>query len=372
MSSTRGTVGIVATQYFHSTRPLVLSSGSVLPEFTLAYETYGVLSPQRDNAILLVHALSGDAHAAGRHAAGEKHPGWWDDMVGPGKAFDTERYFVICSNVIGGCKGSTGPLSINPATGQAWQADFPVVTIHDMVAAQVQLIDALGIARLAAVAGGSMGGFQVLEWMARYSERLAKAIVLASSAAHTAHAIAWNAIGRQAITRDPLWLGGYYAPDAAPVHGLAVARMVGHITYLSDASLSRRFPERYQVGKTPAYTLADEFGIESYLTHQADKFNQRFDANSYLYITKAMDYWDVCRGEESVADALKTWHGATLVLSFDSDTLYPTSESLRIVAALEANQTPVRHHALSSIAGHDAFLLEYAAQTPIITSFLLG
>lgn len=370
MSIISGDIGIVTTQFFHSTRPLTLASGVVLPELTLAYETYGTLNAQRDNAILLLHALSGDAHAAGRHAASEKHPGWWDDMVGPGKAFDTDRFFVICSNVIGGCKGSTGPVSINPATGRQWQADFPVVTIQDMVAAQTHLIDFLGIDRLAAVAGGSMGGFQVIEWMARYGHRVAKAIVLASSASHSAHAIAWNAIGRQAITRDPLWCGGFYTADAAPVHGLAVARMIGHITYLSDASLARRFPTRYQSGMQPGFTLADEFGVESYLNHQADKFNQRFDANSYLYITKAMDYWDVRRPGESLSEALKGWHGATLVISFDSDILYPTSESLALTAALQALGTPVIHHELHSIAGHDAFLLEAATQTPIIHAFL--
>ena len=363
-------IGIVSTQYFHSTRPLVLQSGSVLPELVLAYETYGVLNARRDNAVLLLHALSGDAHAAGRHSADEKHPGWWDTMIGPGKAFDTNRYFVICSNVIGGCKGSTGPLSTNPATGAQWQADFPIVTIPDMVQAQTHLIDALGIDVLAAVAGGSMGGFQALEWMARFPKRVAKGILLATSASHSAQAIAWNAIGRQAITRDPLWCDGFYAADAPPANGLAVARMIGHITYLSEHSLAKRFPQRYQNGSIPTYTLAAEFGIESYLNHQAEKFNQRFDANSYMYITKAMDYWNVARAEETLADALAGWHGKTLVISFDSDMLYPTSESLALVAALQQNGSSVEYYELSSIAGHDAFLLENESQTPIIRAFL--
>jgi homoserine O-acetyltransferase len=363
-------IGIVTTQYFHSTRPLELQSGLVLPELVLAYETYGVLNANRDNAVLLLHALSGDAHAAGRHSASEKHPGWWDAMVGPGKAFDTDKYFVICSNVIGGCKGSTGPISTNPATGTSWQATFPVVTIQDMVQAQTHLIDALGIDVLVAVAGGSMGGFQALEWMARYSHRVQKGILLATSASHSAQAIAWNAIGRQAITRDPLWCDGFYPSDAPPVHGLAVARMIGHITYLSDQSLQKRFPQRYQHGTLPSYTLTDEFGIESYLKHQADKFNQRFDANSYLYITKAMDYWNVARDQETLDTALAGWRGQTLVISFDSDMLYPTSESLRIVTALQQNNTSVEFHELSSIAGHDAFLLESETQTPLIHAFL--
>jgi len=312
-------VGIVHTQYFTSNEPLRLSSGDILPEVTLAYETYGTLNDARDNAILLLHALSGDAHAAGYHSVHDRKPGWWDTMVGPGRAFDTDKYFVICSNVLGGCKGSSGPLTLNPLTGRRYAADFPVVTIRDMVMAQVRLIDMLGIAELHAVAGGSMGGFQAIEWMAQHPSRLNRAILLATSASHQAQAVAWNVIGRQAIMRDP---------------------------------------------------LAPEFEIDAYLAHQAHRFNERFDANSYLYITKAMDYWDITQGFPSLQAALSRWHKPTCILSFDSDWLYPTSESLKIADAVRANGGNVEIAELHSTAGHDAFLLEYLAQTPIIQRFL--
>lgn len=363
-------VGIVHTQYFTSNEPLRLSSGDILPEVTLAYETYGTLNDARDNAILLLHALSGDAHAAGYHSVHDRKPGWWDTMVGPGRAFDTDKYFVICSNVLGGCKGSSGPLTLNPTTGQRYAADFPVVTIRDMVMAQVRLLDMLGIAELHAVAGGSMGGFQAIEWMARHPSRLSRAILLATSASHQAQAVAWNVIGRQAIMRDPKWCNGYYDVADPPCDGLAVARMIGHITYLSDVSLQHRFSQRYGALAKPAYSLAPEFEIDAYLSHQAHRFNERFDANSYLYITKAMDYWDITQGFPSLQAALSRWHKPTCILSFDSDWLYPTSESLKIAEAVRANGGSVEIAELHSTAGHDAFLLEYQAQTPIIQQFL--
>lgn len=367
---TQHSVGIVETQYFHSKTPLVLTSGVVLPELTVAYETYGTLNAARDNAILLLHALSGDAHAAGYHSPHDRKPGWWDAMVGPGRAFDTDKYFVICSNVLGGCKGSTGPLSINPATGMRYASDFPVVTIRDMVCAQVRLIDMLGITELVAVAGGSMGGFQALEWMAQHAARVNSAVLLATSASHQAQAIAWNAIGRHAIIRDPKWQGGHYDLADPPQAGLAIARMIGHITYLSDASLQHRFTQRYQHADAPRYVLDAEFSIDAYLEHQASRFNERFDANSYLYITKAMDYWDITQGNVTLADALRAWRKPTCIISFDSDWLYPSSESQRIAAALRENDCPVDYTELHSIAGHDAFLLEFVAQTPIIQQFL--
>ena len=364
-------VGIVATQYFQSTTPLLLASGECLSEFTLAYETYGTLNAARDNAILLLHALSGDAHAAGIHHPDDRKPGWWDAMVGPGRAFDTDRFFVICSNVLGGCKGSTGPTSIHPQRQQRWASDFPVITIADMVNAQVQLINELGIVHLHAVAGGSMGGFQAIEWMAHHAERVQTAVLFATSASSQAQAIAWNVIGRQAIMRDPKWRNGWYDPSEPPCDGLAVARMIGHITYLSEQSLQGRFDQRYQHGTTPRHTLAEEFTIESYLGYQAMRFNERFDANSYLYITKAMDYWDVTTGYASLAQALAAWHKPTLVLSFDSDWLYPTSESQKLVAALHHNGADVTFHELTSPAGHDAFLIESDLQNPIVRQFLL-
>jgi homoserine O-acetyltransferase len=363
-------VGLVETNYFTSRQPLVLESGAVLPEVTLAYETYGRLNANKDNAILLLHALSGDAHAAGRHHPTDRKPGWWDDMVGPGRAFDTDKYFVICSNVIGGCKGSSGPTVINPATGARWQADFPVVTIADMVAAQVRLIDALGIPVLRAVAGGSMGGFQALQWMSAHGQRVRAAILLATSAWSSPQAVAWNAIGRQAIMRDPKWAGGFYAPDQAPVDGLAVARMVGHVTYLSEWTLQQKFPKRFQQAEHPQFTLRSELSVESYLEYQAMRFNERFDANAYLYITKAMDYWDLGATDAALATALAPWQGDTLLISFDSDWLYPTAESVRIAEVLRQQAKPVSCHELHSPAGHDAFLLEFAQQTPIIQAYL--
>jgi homoserine O-acetyltransferase len=363
-------VGLVETNYFTSRQPLVLESGAVLPEVTLAYETYGRLNAHKDNAILLLHALSGDAHAAGRHHPTDRKPGWWDDMVGPGRAFDTDKYFVICSNVIGGCKGSSGPTVINPATGARWQADFPVVTIADMVAAQVRLIDALGIPVLRAVAGGSMGGFQALQWMSAHGQRVRAAILLATSAWSSPQAVAWNAIGRQAIMRDPKWAGGFYAPDQAPVDGLAVARMVGHVTYLSEWTLQQKFPKRFQQAEHPQFTLRSELSVESYLEYQAMRFNERFDANAYLYITKAMDYWDLGATDAALATALAPWQGDTLLISFDSDWLYPTAESVRIAEVLRQQAKPVSCHELHSPAGHDAFLLEFSQQTPIIQAYL--
>lgn len=367
MAHTTTGVGIVKTHYFDCAEDLRLSSGFVLPGFRLAYETYGVLSPQRDNAILLLHALSGDAHAAGYHSPSDRKPGWWDDMIGPGRAFDTNKYFFICSNVLGGCKGSTGPLSLHPTTGRRWASDFPVVTIADMVAAQVRLINHLGIQRLYAVAGGSMGGFQAIEWMITHPERVLSAILLATSAISSPQAVAWNAIGRQAILRDPKWMNGYYAPDDAPVDGLSVARMIGHITYVSDASLKQKFPQRFASATTPAYTLADEFTVESYLNYQAQRFIERFDANSYLYITKAMDYWDVTREYGALDAAFQKWRKPTLLVSFDSDWLYPTTDALQIVHAIGDTATHVELH---STAGHDAFLIESGMQTPLIQQFL--
>lgn len=364
-------VGIVVTQYFHSGRPLPLASGACLSEFTVAYETYGSLNTARDNAILLLHALSGDAHAAGMHHPADRKPGWWDALVGPGRAFDTDRFFVICSNVLGGCQGSTGPTSIHPQRQQRWASEFPVITIADMVASQVQLIEYLGIPQLYAVAGGSMGGFQAIEWMAHHAERVQTAVLFATSASSQAQAIAWNVIGRQAIMRDPKWCAGWYDPSDPPCDGLAVARMIGHVTYLSDQSLQTRFGQRYQQGLTPQHTLAQEFMIEAYLGYQAMRFNERFDANSYLYITKAMDYWDVTCGQGSLAQAMRAWHKPTLVISFDSDWLYPTAESQKIVTALRQNGAAVTFCELASPAGHDAFLLESDLQNPLVQDFLV-
>jgi homoserine O-acetyltransferase len=362
-------VGLVERRYATWLEPLALESGATFGPITLAYETYGKLSAARDNAILLLHALSGDAHAAGWHAGAAK-PGWWDSMVGPGRPFDTDRYFVICSNVLGGCQGSTGPSSIAPATGRPYATRFPVLTIGDMVRAQTRLLDQLGIARLLAVAGGSMGGFQALEWATAHPERVRGAILLATSAASSPQTLAWSAIGRRAIMSDPRWRGGHYYDGEPPTDGLAVARMIGHITYLSEPSLERKFGRAYQNGGRPAFTLEREFAIESYLEHQGASFNARFDANTYLYITKAMDYWDLPARYGSLDAALARSQAKFLLLSFTSDWLYPTSESIAIADALRRVGRPFTHIDLESSAGHDAFLVDGEAQAPIIEKFL--
>jgi homoserine O-acetyltransferase len=362
-------VGVVERHYLTWLEPLALDSGAALAPVTLAYETYGELSPARDNAILLLHALSGDSHAAGWYAGAAK-PGWWDAMVGPGRPFDTDRYFVICSNVLGGCQGSTGPASIDPATGRPYGARFPVITIGDMVRAQARLLDHLGVDTLLAVAGGSMGGFQALEWAVAYPERVRSAILLATSARSSPQTVAWNAIGRRAIVGDPRWRRGDYYGAEPPADGLAIARMIGHITYLSEPSLERKFGRAFQGGDGPAYTLEREFAIESYLEHQGQSFNARFDANSYLYITKAMDYWDLPARYGSLAAALARSQASYLVLSFTSDWLYPTSESVAIADAARRAGRPVEHIEIESVAGHDAFLVDYEPQVPIVEEFL--
>ncbi len=372
---TKPGIGIVRRQQMTWAAPLHLEGGDSLAPVTLAYETYGHLNADASNAILLLHALSGDAHAAGRHSPTDRKLGWWDVMVGPGRAFDTDRYFLICSNVIGGCQGSTGPSSRDPATGTStpphpYGARFPVITIGDMVRAQARLLDALGIEQLLAVAGGSMGGFQALEWATALPERVRGAILLASSARSATQTIAWNSIARQAIMRDPRWRGGDYYGHEPPANGMAVARMIGHITYLNDASLEDRFGRRLQSSNAPAFVLGPEFAVESYLDHQGDIFNARFDANSYLYITKAMDYWDLPSRYGSLDTAMARAHADFLLLSFDSDWLYPTAESAAIAASLRRVGRRAEHIDLHSDAGHDAFLLDHVAQEPIITEFL--
>lgn len=364
-------VGLVERHSMSWLEPLALESGARLGPLTLAYETYGRLNAARDNAILLLHALSGDAHAAGWHTGAAK-PGWWDAMVGPGRAFDTSRYFVICTNVIGGCQGSTGPSSTNLADGRPYGARFPVVTIGDMVRAQARLLDRLGIDQLHAVAGGSMGGFQALEWATAHPERTRGVVLLASSARSSPQTVAWNAIGRRAIISDPRWCGGDYYDGEPPTDGLAVARMIGHITYLSEPSLEQKFGRTFQEPGGPAFTLEREFAIESYLEHQGAIFNARFDANSYLYITKAMDYWDLSARYGSLDAALARSQASFLLLSFSSDWLYPTGESRLIADALTRLGRPVEHVELPSSAGHDAFLVDYQPQGPIITAFMDG
>lgn len=395
-----GSAGVVPARSLTLT-DVALSSGAVLPLVEVAYETLGTLSPERDNAILLCHALSGDAHVAGwreteARAAGwtpeagvswapvelatgdpdsapetSIRPGWWDPFVGPGKAFDTDRYFVVCVNVLGGCSGSTGPGSVDPGTKEPYALEFPVVTIEDMVDVQVRVLDALGIERLLAVAGGSMGGMQALAWTKRYPQRVATCVAIATTWRLAAQAIAFNEVGRAAILGDPAFAGGrYYSNATGPSHGLAVARMIGHITYLSDESMHEKFGRRLQGRDEFAYRFETEFEVESYLAYQGKRFTERFDSNTYLYMTKAMDYFDLCGDSASLSDALADTSARYLVMSFSSDWLFPTYQSRQIVEALQSTGAEVSFAEIISPYGHDAFLLEPEAQYRFIVPFL--
>ncbi len=367
-------VGLVETHTFTfaEDEPFELESGASLQPVTLAYETYGQLNEARSNAILILHALSGSAHAAGYHSPDDQKPGWWDEAIGPGKAFDTNRFFVICSNTLGSCYGSSGPMSIDPATGQPYGLNFPVVTIGDMVRAQVKLIDYLGIDQLLCVTGGSMGGMQALEWAAHHPQRVKSAIPLATTARHSPMLIAFSEVGRQAIYADPSWNGGdYYGQVQKPDAGLAVARMVGHITYLSEEAMHQKFGRRLQSLEQYGYEFQTEFAIESYLKYNGNNFTRRFDANSYLYVTKALDYFDLTQPSGSLAAAFT--HSTAikyLVVSFTSDWLYPTYHSKELVTALTAVGADVTYLDIESTWGHDAFLLEVGTMTRLLESFL--
>ena len=347
---------------------LTLDSGVALTPVDCAYETYGTLNAEASNAILLTHAFSGDAHAGGVNAQGL--PGWWDSMIGPGKAFDTDRYFVLCANVLGGCRGTTGPSSIDPATGKPFGMTFPVVTIQDMVRLQKRLVEHLGIRRLLSVAGGSMGGMQALAWPVMYPDAVASVIPIASTAQHSAQQIAFNEVGRQSIMSDPDWCEGDYYDKKPPARGLAVARMVGHITYMSDDSMKAKFGRRLREKAKLSYDVSAEFEVESYLRYRGSQFVDRFDANSYLYITKAMDYFDLSAGYPSLGGALETTRARFLVISFTSDWLYPTYQSLQVVSALRGRNRDVAYCELRSSYGHDAFLLEVEDQTEPVRGFL--
>ncbi len=372
--ATSNSVGLVRPQIFSfaQDRPFVLESGAELRDVTIAYESYGRLNADRSNAILILHALSGSGHAAGYNSPDDPKPGWWDDCIGPGKAFDTDRFFVICSNVLGSCYGSSGPMSINPATLRPYGLRFPVVTIGDMVRAQVRLLDHLGIDKLLCAAGGSMGGMQVLEWAAHHPERLVAAIPLATTARHSPMLIAFSEVGRQAIYADPNWQNGdYYDKPHKPDAGLAVARMVGHITYLSDESMQQKFGRRLQNLEQYGYEFDTEFEVESYLKYNGNNFTRRFDANSYLYVTKAMDYFDLSRETGSLAAAFAAAAAVKfLVVSFTSDWLYPTYHSKELVSALTAVGADITYLDIESSWGHDAFLLEVGTMTKLLGSFL--
>ncbi|MFW5729703.1 MAG: homoserine O-acetyltransferase MetX [Spirochaetota bacterium] len=368
--SSRDSVGIVEPRQVTFEEPFRLDCGQDFRPITVAYETYGSLNEAKSNAILVAHAFSGDAHAAGHYRESGGPPGWWDHMIGPGKAFDTEKYFVICSNVLGGCGGTTGPGSIDPETGKPYALSFPVVTIEDMVRVQARLLDHLGINRLLAVAGGSMGGMQAIEWTASYPGRVKGAIVLAATARLSAQAIAFNAVGRNAIMSDPKWNNGEYYGGEQPARGLSIARMVGHITYLSDQSMGMKFGRKLQERERFGFDFSDQFAVESYLEHQGDKFVDRFDANSYIYLTKAIDYYDLAARYGSLEDAFSKVRARFLVMSFSSDWLYPSYQAKEIVFSLTKCGKDVSYTEISSPYGHDSFLLESERQTPLIAAFL--
>ena len=370
-------VGIVKPQSFTFAEPpneMQLESGQKLGPVTLAYETCGRLNEARDNAVLVVHALTGDAHVAGYRSADDRKRGWWDIMIGPDKPIDTNRYFVICSNIIGGCQGSTGPGSTNPATGKPYAMDFPVVTVNDMVRAQAELVTHLGIERLMSITGGSMGGMQVLEWALAFPERVASIMPIATSHRQSAQNIAFDEVGRQAIMKDPNWNQGRYYDGQAPEAGLAIARMIGHITYLSEHSMRDKFGRRLQEKEGYGYDFSTEFQVESYLRYQGDAFIKRFDANSYLYISKAMDYYDPATkyGGGSLLAAFERLRPDTraLVISFTSDWLYPTVQAKEIVRALKGNGIPTAFLEIPSTYGHDAFLLPNDQAEAAIRGFL--
>ena len=365
----KDSVGIVETKFFNIDEPFILESGKSLEKITVAYETYGELNNEKNNAILVCHALTGDAHAAGWHD-GDRKPGWWEIVIGPGKVLDTEKYFIICSNVLGGCKGTTGPSSINPSTGEEYGIDFPVITIKDMVDVQKVLIDSFGINQLYAVVGGSMGGMQVLQWVVSYPEMMKKAIPIATTARSSPQQIAFNEVGRQSIFSDPNWnKGNYYGTGKIPKNGLSVARMIAHITYLSDESMYIKFGRDLQDKDEISYDFSLDFQVESYLHHQGESFVKRFDANSYLYITKAVDLFDLAI-DNSVIEGFRDVQCKMEVISVDSDWLYPTEQSTEIVAALNANDVEVSFSEIKSNFGHDAFLLEKGQLNYLLSKFL--
>lgn len=372
----RISVGIVEKQYFTFAQPpdeMVLENGTKLGPVTVAYETYGALNADASNAVLVAHALSADSHAAGYYKENDEKPGWWEIIVGPGKAIDTDRYFVVCSNILGSCMGTTGPSSIDPNTGDPYGTSFPVVTIGDMVEAQKALIDHLGIKRLLSVIGGSIGGMQVLEWSVRYPEMVTSAIPLATTTRHSALAIAFNEVARQAIIADPNWNNGdYYTNGRKPDLGLGVARMIGHITYLSDESMRTKFGRRLQDKSDFSFNFDADFQVESYLRYRGKQFVDRFDANSLMYITKASDYFDLRKqyGSGSTVEAFSRAKARFLVVSFTSDWLYPTYQSREIVKALKKNGLDVSFCEIEAQWGHDAFLLDSERLTSLIRGFL--
>lgn len=360
-------VGIVQEQSITFDAGIRLESGRILAPVTLVYETYGTLNADRSNAILVEHAWTGDAHLAGKRREEETRPGWWDAIVGPGRLLDTERYFVICSNVIGSCYGSTGPTSINPKTGKRYNLTFPVITVRDMVRAQELLLNHLGIERLLTVMGGSMGGMQALEWATQYPQRIASAIVLATTPRPSPQAISLNAVARWAIFNDPTWKKGEYKHN--PKDGLALARGIGHITFLSDESMWQKFGRRYSA-KDGLFDFFGQFEVERYLNYNGYNFVDRFDANAFLYLAKALDLYDVAWGYESMAEAFGQVTAPIQFFAFTSDWLYPPYQTEEMAACLQAQGKPAEYHLIPSAYGHDAFLLEHETFAPLVRAFL--
>lgn len=362
---------IVQTQYYKIDKKIKFESGVEFGPITVAYETYGTLNETKDNAILVIHALTGDAHAAGYHSENDKKPGWWDTLIGENKAFDTNKYFVICTNILGGCSGTTGPSSINPDTGKPYGISFPVFTIEDTVKVQKELLDYLNVRKLHTVAGGSMGGMQAMQFVISYPDMVKSAILIATTSRLSPQAIAFNAVGRNSIISDPNWNNGdYYDKPNKPDRGLSNARMIGHITYLCEEAMYNKFGRKLQNKNHYDFNFDIDFQVESYLQHQGQIFVDRFDANSYLYITKAVDYFDPAEKYGSLQNAFKTSNAKYLVISFDSDWLFPSIQSKEIVNTLMKLGKDVSYCEIQSPCGHDAFLLEYEVQSKIIKSFL--
>jgi len=363
---------MITPRDFTFDQPFTFKSGQTIAGFTLRYETYGKLNATHDNAILICHALSGDHHCAGRHAPDDRKPGWWDNLIGPGKAVDTNRFFVICSNCLGGCSGSTGPSSIDPATSRPYGITFPFVTIHDMVRAQKHLMDHLRVKGLHAVIGGSMGGMQAMLWAILYPSFVRRLLAMATTAREGAQAIAFNEVGRQAIMQDPEWNQGDYTIDSGPRVGLAIARMMAHITYLSDASMDRKFGRRKKANATngDTYTFDMQFEVESYLRYQGQSFINRFDANSYLYITRALDQFDLGHTYGSLEAAVVPVQAATLVVGFTSDWLFPPEQNRNIALALLRANKRASYAELATDLGHDSFLLESEDLYALVRGFL--
>jgi homoserine O-acetyltransferase/O-succinyltransferase len=369
----RGSVGLTVRRSFtlgDASAPFVLERGGALPRVTLAYETYGALNAARDNAVLVLHALTGDAHAAGRHQPDDRRPGWWDGAIGPGKAIDTDRWFVICSNVLGGCQGSTGPRSLDPHTGQRYNLRFPLVTVRDMVRAQRALIDHLGITRLHATIGGSIGGMQALEWAVAYPEMVAHTLVLAATARFHAQGIAYNEVQRRAIMLDPRWRGGEYEEGEGPDEGLAIARMLGMITYQSDDLMTSRFDRRPATRPSTWPAFGDIFDVEGYLHYQGDALVRRFDANTYLYLSRAMDLHDVSLGYPSYEAALARIRSRVLLVGVTTDILFPDRHVQALASDLARLDRAVDYWQLDSPHGHDAFLVEFDRLEPVLRTYL--